>query len=394
MPGKKKNRICIATATRAEYGLLRRLINNLKNMRYDVRIAVTGMHLSADFGYTIKEIEADGIEVGAKIDTLSACDTAIGISETIAATLTGFAHYFENDKPELLIVLGDRYEALAVCIAAMNAKIPIAHIHGGELTEGAIDECIRHAITKMSYLHFTSCEAYRKRVVQLGEAPERVFDVGALGIDNIVNLKPLPKKQLFQELELDFAMDSDYAVVTFHPVTLEEKTHTNQIDGLLAALQEFPEMNYILTKSNADEGGRKINQRLEKFAEECPNVKLFDSLGWFRYLNAMKYAKMVIGNSSSGILEAPSFGIPTINIGDRQRGRIQAGSIINCETKSADIIRAIKKGLSKEYQEKAANACSPYGDGHAAEKIACTIDGIFLKGTIDLKKVFYDLPKN
>lgn len=394
MREKEKYRICIMTATRAEYGLLRGLIKNLKDMGYDVRVAVTGMHLSSDFGYTIKEIEADGIEIDAKIDTLSACDTEIGISETIAATLTGFARYFSDNKPDLLIVLGDRYETLAVCIAAMNARIPIAHIHGGESTEGLVDECIRHAITKMSYLHFTSCEAYRKRVIQLGEAPERVFNTGALGVDNIIHLKPLSRKQLYEALGLDFSMDSGYAIVTFHPVTLEEKTYHHQIEELLVALREFPEMNFILTKSNADEGGRNINQQLEKFAEKQANAKLFDSLGWFRYLSAMKYALMLIGNSSSGILEAPSFGIPTINIGDRQKGRIQAGSIINCGTDRADIIRAIKKGLSKEYQEKAANAGSPYGNGQAAEKIARTIDGIFLKGTIDLKKAFYDLPES
>lgn len=388
----KEIRICVMTATRAEYGLLRRLIKNLKDMSYDIKIAVTGMHLSSDFGYTIKEIEDDGIDIDAKIDTLVTCDTAIGISETIATTITKFSHYFNDSSPDLLIVLGDRYETLAVCIAAMNGRIPIVHIHGGELSEGAMDECIRHAISKMSYLHFTSCEAYRKRVIQLGEAPERVFNVGALGVDNIIHLKPLSKEELFQALNLNFAMNEDYAIVTFHPVTLEEKTYNHQIEELLAALGEFSEMNFILTKSNADEGGRSINKYLEKFVIGRQNVKLFNSLGWFRYLSAMSYAKMVIGNSSSGILEAPSFGIPTINIGDRQKGRMQTVSVINCKTERADIIDAIKKGQSKEFQKTASIVCSPYGDGHAAEKIAYILNEILQKGNIELKKAFYDLP--
>lgn len=386
-----RERICIMTATRAEYGLLKRLIGKLIEKEYDVRIAATGMHLSSSFGYTLKEIEEDGFEVDIKIPILSKEDTAGGISQAMAEAIIKFADYFEASNPKMLVVLGDRYETLAVCIAAMNERIPIVHIHGGETTEGAIDECIRHAVSKMSYLHFTSCEEYRRRVIQLGEDPKRVFNVGGLGVENIVHLNKISKIELFGQLNLSWNTDTPYGVVTFHPVTLEEGTGEGQMEELLSALQEFPQMNFIITKSNADEGGRKMNQLLEGYVENNPHTALFDSLGMTKYLNAVRGAEMVVGNSSSGILEVPSFQIPTVNIGDRQKGRIQASSVINCKAERQDIVKAMKKALSKEFKEISSTAVNPYGDGQATDKIAEKIDKFMSEGSIDLKKTFYDI---
>lgn len=386
-----REKICIMTATRAEYGLLKRLIGKLIEKEYDVRIAVTGMHLSSSFGYTLKEIEEDGYRVDTKIPILSKEDTAGGISKAMAEAIIKFADYFAASNPKMLVVLGDRYETLAVCIAAMNERIPIIHIHGGETTEGAIDECIRHAVSKMSYLHFTSCEEYRRRVIQLGEDPKRVFNVGGLGVENIVHLKKMSKDELFGKLNLSWNRETPYGVVTFHPVTLEEGTGERQMEELLLALQEFPQMNFIITKSNADEGGRKMNQLLERYVKNNPHTALFDSLGMTKYLNAVRDAEMVVGNSSSGILEVPSFQIPTVNIGDRQKGRIQASSVINCKADRQDIVKAMKKALSKEFKEIAATAVNPYGEGQATDKISEKIDKFMSEGSIYLKKTFYDI---
>lgn len=384
-----EKKICVLTATRAEYGLLKNVIISLKEKAYDVRVAVTGTHLSESYGYTVQEIEQDGIPIDVKINILSDSDNTLGISKTMASAIEQFAEYFDRSFPELLVVLGDRYETLAVCIAAMNARIPIAHIHGGETTEGAIDECIRHAITKMSYLHFTSCEEYRRRVIQLGESPERVFNVGGLGVENIKRLKYMPRERVLKKLHL--SKDKSYAVVTFHPVTLEENTCEEQINALLCALDAFPDKNFVITKANADAGGKWINQCLEKYAKDSSHVELFDSLGMVLYLNALKYAEMVIGNSSSGILEAPSFGIPTVNIGDRQKGRIQADSVINCPSEKGKIIEAIQKAESGEFQKIAHRSKSPYGDGNTSGKIANIVDDFLSKDKICLKKNFYDL---
>ena len=369
------------TATRAEYGLLKRLIGKLIEKEYDVRIAVTGMHLSSSFGYTLKEIEEDGYRVDTKIPILSKEDTAGGISKAMAEAIIKFADYFAASNPKMLVVLGDRYETLAVCIAAMNERIPIIHIHGGETTEGAIDECIRHAVSKMSYLHFTSCEEYRRRL----------FNVGGLGVENIVQLKKMSKDELFGKLNLSWNRETPYGVVTFHPVTLEEGTGERQMEELLLALQEFPQMNFIITKSNADEGGRKMNQLLERYVKNNPHTVLYDSLGMTKYLNAVRDAEMVVGNSSSGILEVPSFQIPTVNIGDRQKGRIQASSVINCKADRQDIVKAMKKALSKEFKEIAATAVNPYGEGQATDKISEKIDKFMSEGSIYLKKTFYDI---
>lgn len=383
-------KVCVLTATRAEYGLLRPVIDKLnRSGELDVRIAVTGAHLSPEFGLTYKEIEADGLTIDEKIEILMSADTPSAISKSMALAMTGFADYFQRTRPDMLVVLGDRYETLAVCCAAMNAGIPIAHLYGGETTEGAVDECIRHSITKMSYLHFTSTEAYRRRVIQLGEDPERVFCVGAVGIENICEMQLLDRAGL--EEAVGFRLDRPYAVVTFHPVTLESGGAESQFGELLDALSRFKDMKFIITKANADADGRRINQMTDEFAAVHRNVAVFESLGQLRYLSALKYCAMVVGNSSSGLIEAPSFGIPTVNIGDRQKGRLQADSVINCAPFAVEIEKAMQMALSEEFSERAANTVNPYGDGHTSEKIVNTLKSFLCHGSINLKKRFYDI---
>ena len=382
-------KICVLTATRAEYGLLKPIIQKLmKEPEYDVCVAVTGAHLSPEFGLTYKEIEKDGIVIDEKIEILLSADTPSAITKSMGLAMISFADYFGRAKPDLLVVLGDRYETLAVCCAAMNQRIPIAHLYGGETTEGAVDECIRHAITKMSYLHFTSTEAYRKRVIQLGEHPDRVYCVGAMGIENILTMPLLKKPEL--EAEIGMKLSRPYAVVTFHPVTLEAGHAAQQTGELLDAISRFDDMQFIFTKANADAEGRSINQMLDAFAAGHANTAVFESLGQRRYLSALKHCAMVIGNSSSGLIEAPSFGIPTVNIGDRQKGRLQGESVINCAPVSADIQKAINLALSRAFADKAEKAVNPYGTGHTSEKIIAAI-GAFMQSSTDLKKKFYDL---
>ena len=305
--------------------------------------------------------------------------------------MISFADYFEKTKPDMLIVLGDRYETLAVCCSAMNQKIPIAHLYGGETTEGAVDESIRHAITKLSYLHFTSTEEYRRRVIQLGEDPSRVFSVGAIGIENILKEELLNKQEL--EKSINFTLEKQYAVITFHPVTLEGNNSSEQFEALLSACKNHKDMKFIFTKANADANGRVINQLIDRFVEENDNAAAFTSLGMHRYLSSLKYCTMVIGNSSSGLLEAPSFGVPTINIGDRQKGRLQASSVINCEPTKDEIDKAITLALSEEFKESAHNTINPYGDGNTSGKIVDVIKDFLLNDKIDLKKKFYDYGK-
>lgn len=382
--------IAILTATRAEYGLLKPVIKLLsQDPEFNVSVLVTGTHLSADFGYTYKEIEADGIKIDTKIDILTSSDTPSGISASMALATSKFAEYFEIASLEALIVLGDRYETLAVCCAAMNARIPIVHLHGGETTQGAIDEAIRHSITKMSYLHFTSTEEYRKRVIQLGENPQRVFNVGALSVDNIKNLDFLSKQELSKSIE--FKLEKQFALVTFHPTTLENQDVEKQFNELLDALDAFPNIDFIITKSNADAGGRKLNQMIDEYERTHENVIAFHSLGLLRYLSAMKYSSMVIGNSSSGIVEAPIFSVPTINIGNRQAGRIRAKSIIDCDCNSTNIVQAIEKALSSDFLKTIKDVKTPYGDGNTSKKIVKVLKKVFNNGEISLQKEFYDI---
>ncbi len=385
-----KKIISVLTATRAEYGLLKPIITKLNMVEdFEVRILVTGMHLSPEFGLTYHEIEQDQFVIDKKVEILSDQDTSASISKSMGLAMIGFGEYFEERKPDLLVVLGDRYETLAVCCAAMNARIPIAHLYGGERTEGAVDESIRHAITKMSFLHFTSTQEYRKRVIQLGEAPDRVFTVGAIGIENIKNTKLLTKVELEESISLK--LDKPFATVTFHPVTLEENNVEEQFHALLKAFDMHPELNYIFTKANADAHGRIINEMIDQYAREKENVVAFASLGMVRYLSALNYSALVIGNSSSGLLEAPSFGIPTINIGDRQKGRLQSTSVINCTAQTRDIEKAITLGLSQEFQSIARNTINPYGDGNTSDKIIEILKTHLLDQKINLKKQFYNI---
>lgn len=381
--------ITVLTATRAEYGLLSPVIHALKACgSFEVRVVVTGAHLSPEFGLTYKEIEKEGIEIDRKIEILLSSDTPSAISKSMGMAIIGFADYFAERRPDALVVLGDRYETLAVCCAAMNARIPIIHLYGGETTEGAVDEVIRHAITKLSYLHLTSTEEYRKRVIQLGESPDRVFTVGAIGIENAMKKKLLSKRELADSLGL--ALERPYAVITFHPVTLENNSAMQQCRELLKALDMHPEMDYIITKANADADGRIINKMLDDYSLTHDNVSVYESLGAVRYLSAVKYSRMAIGNSSSGLVEVPSFKIPTVNIGDRQKGRLKAASVIDCGPKAEEISQSIERAKTIEFREICETVTNPYGDGDTSEKVVNAIE-IMMSSEIDLKKKFYDI---
>lgn len=383
-------KIIILTATRAEYGLLKPLMVGLLNdTYYDTKIAVTGMHLSSEFGMTVKEIEADGLPIDKKIEIVLSSDTPVALSKSMGLAMISFSEYFDECRPDALIVLGDRFETLAVCCAATNARIPIFHLHGGEATEGLIDEAIRHSITKMSYLHFTSTEAYRKRVIQMGEEPSRVFNVGAMGVENVLGVGNMSVEEL--EDSLGFELGGQYAVGTFHPVTLENATAGNQTQELLAALDEHPEIIYLFTKANVDTDGRVINRLLEEYSRVHGNFHLVASLGMERYLNAIRNACFVIGNSSSGLVEVPSFHVPTINIGDRQLGRIAGETVISCKPDRKSINDAIDKALDPNFRSSIMDAQNPYGNGHTSEIIMAVIKDFFENGRINIKKKFYDL---
>lgn len=383
-------KICVLTATRAEYGLLAPIIKKMKkDDTFDVKVVVTGAHLSPEFSLTYREIEADGVCIHKKIEMLLSADTSSAISKSMGLALISFADYFAENSFDYLMVLGDRYETLAVCCAAMNARIPIVHIHGGETTEGAIDEAIRHAITKMSYIHFTSTETYRQRVIQLGEEPNRVFCVGAMGVENARSTQLMTKVELAKELQMD--LSKKYAVFTFHPVTLESFSSTEQMKEIFKAMDKIDDIQFLITESNADMEGRVINEMLKEYSGKNSNIRVFSSLGMKKYLSAIKYSEFVIGNSSSGIIEAPSFGIPTVDIGLRQKGRIAAESVIKCDVNSFEIINAINKARSKTFREKIKNVINPYGDGNTSEKIVRILKEKVNEGKFDLKKKFYDI---
>ena len=381
--------IAILTATRAEYGLLKPIIIALKETgSYNIKVLVTGAHLSPEFGLTYKEILDDDIQIDKKIDILLSSDTPSAISKSMGLAIMGFADYFADNRPDALMVLGDRYEILAVCLSAMNERIPIIHLYGGDTTEGAVDEAIRHSITKLSYLHLVSNEESRNRVIQLGESPNRVFNVGAISVENALKMPLMAKEELSSSLGMN--LEKEYAVVTFHPVTLENANAKEQCMELLKAISMHDELNYIITKANADTNGRIINKLFEEYTKSHDNVMLFDSLGVKRYLSALKYASMVIGNSSSGLSEAPSFHIPTVNIGDRQRGRLKSSSVIDCTPDSSDISNAINKAKSNSFKVICNSAENPYGNGNTSSKIVNIIND-FVNSKIDLKKVFYNI---
>lgn len=381
--------ITVLTATRAEYGLLRPIIKALKACpEFCVKVVVTGAHLSPEFGLTYREIEKDGIGIDRKIDILLSSDTPAAISKSMGMAMIGFADYFAVSETDALLVLGDRYETLAVCCAAMNERIPIIHLYGGETTEGAIDEAVRHAITKLSYLHLTSTEEYRNRVIQLGESPDRVYTVGAVGIENVLNTPLFSKCEL--EKFLNMKLDAPYAVVTFHPVTLEGSSARGQCIELIQALDKHPEMKFVITKANADADGRVINRLFDEYAKGHDHVKVYDSLGLTGYLSAVKYSDMVIGNSSSGLIEVPSLHVPTINIGNRQRGRLKAKSVIDCLPEKDDILRAMCKMQTAEFREGLEHVVNPYGSGKTSSQIVKILLEQF-KADIDLRKQFYNV---
>lgn len=387
-----KRKICIVTGTRAEYGLLRPLIQKIDaSENTDLQLVVTGMHLSPEFGLTYRQIEEDGFAITRKVESLLSSDTPSGIGKSTGLGLIGFSDALADLQPDLLVLLGDRFEILAAAIAALYARIPVAHIHGGETTEGAFDEGIRHAITKMAHLHFVAAEDYRRRVIQLGEDPLRVFKVGALAIDGIQQTRLLDKQELEEDLGFRFGVKT--LLITFHPVTLESNTSEQQIDALLNACRRLnPDVHFIFTMPNADTNGRVIIKKIKNFVVEMgPRAHAATSLGQLRYWSAMSHADAVVGNSSSGLLEAPTFKVPTVNIGDRQKGRIMAASVLNCEPDEAAILAAIKEALGDQFQATMSEVVNPLGVGGACEKIFDSISNVSLSDGM-LKKTFNDLP--
>lgn len=384
-------RICVVTATRAEYGLLRRIINCIfLDDELELNLIVTGTHLSEDYGYTIEEIKKDGFPITEEIQILEKDYTEVAICKVMGNASTLFGEMYEKYKPDIVLVEGDRYELIPICSSAMIFRIPIAHVSGGELTEGLLDDAVRHCITKMSYLHFPGCEEYRKRIIQLGEEPNRVFNFGDVGVENVKKMNYLSKKEL--ETALDISLEKPFASVTFHPVTLEKNTAEKQVKELLTVLDDCSDVNFIVTMANADLQGEVINKLFRESSLKSKNIFCYKSLGIQKYLSLVKYSLFVIGNSSSGIVEAPCFGIPTINIGDRQKGRLRADSIIDCLPRKEDIKKSIEKALSPEFRKIAKEAKNPYGDGNTSQQIINTIKS-FLNNTehINLKKKFYDI---
>lgn len=387
-------KICIVTGTRAEFGLLYWVMKGLQaDEAVNLQVCVTGMHLSPEFGLTYKEIEAAGFSIDEKVEMLLSSDTSVGISKSVGLGVISMSEVLAKLKPDIVFILGDRFEIFSVAVAAMIAKIPIAHCHGGEVTEGVIDEAIRHSITKMSHLHFTSTHEYAKRVMQLGESADHVYNVGALGIENINRLPMLTKKEF--EQSIDFQMPEHTVLVTFHPVTLENSTAGEQFVCLLKALNNYPNIAVIFTKPNADTDSRMISTLIDEYVFQNPKRCVsFVSLGQLRYLSALKYVDMVIGNSSSGLIEVPSFRKPTVNIGARQKGRIRAKSVIDCDPDTASIIQAINLGYSKNFRDEIKNINNPYGDKNASEKIITVLkticlDSILMKSFVDSPAIFH-----
>jgi len=383
-----KRKICVVTGTRAEYGLMYWLMKEIQNDEdLQLQLIVTGMHLSPEFGLTYKTIEKE-FTIDKKIEMLLSSDSAVGISKSMGLAQISFAEAFSELKPDILVVLGDRYEIFSAVSSAMVARIPIAHLHGGEKTEGAFDESIRHSITKMSHLHFTATKEYQNRVIQLGEDPKRVFNVGGLGIENIKRLKLLSKDEF--ERSIDFKLNKKNILVTYHPVTLENSTAKDQFQQLLDAIDSLEDTNIIFTKANSDTDGRIINSMIDQYvSKNSENCVAFTSLGQLRYLSALQYVDAMVGNSSSGLLEAPSFKIATIDIGDRQKGRLKAKSVIECSNNKIDIIKSFKKLYTKEFQDSLIDTINPYGDGCVSKKIIRVLKEVDLKNI--LKKEFYDI---
>lgn len=381
--------ICIVTGTRAEYGLLRGIMTEIeRDESLRLQIIATAAHLSHEFGYTVDEIEQDGFTVDRRVEMLLSGDTAGAITKSTGLALIGFSDALEDLRPDLMVLLGDRYEILAAATAALLHKIPLAHVHGGETTEGAFDEAIRHAVTKMSHLHFTTTEVYRRRVIQLGEQPERVFNVGGLGVDAIKRIELLGRSELEESLGHQFGPKN--LLVTYHPVTLGERSSAEEFGELLTAIDRQKETRVIFTKPNADTDGRAISDMIDNYvAAHRERTISFMSMGQQRFFSALQFVDAMLGNSSSGLLEAPVFRIGTVNIGDRQKGRIGADSVIDCEPTAESISSALEMLYSSAFQENLRTVVSPYGEGGAAVKIVQTIAQTDLRGIV--KKSFHDL---
>lgn len=382
--------ICIVTGSRAEYGILKPLLKGIQtsdDMRLE--LVVTGTHLMPDFGNTQNEIISDGFDIAQRIAVTMDTATNEGMISATAQTMAAFGRYFAKHRPDLVLILGDRFEIFAVAVAAAMHHLPIAHLHGGETTEGAIDEFLRHSITKMATLHFVACEQYRHRVIQLGEAPDRVFNVGALGVENAMRMPRLSLGALSESIGVPL-VHKQFCVVTYHPVTMEEGTAAEQTRALIRAMEKFPQYRYIVTKANADAGGHIINRIWDEQAHIHPNFTVVPSLGAVRYFTALEHAKAAIGNSSSGILECPAMHLPTVNIGDRQKGRMMADSVICCGPDTSSIIRAMKEAFSEQYAQIAAKGRSPFGGDDVSGKILLHLREFFSQANFTGKKTFYD----
>ncbi|GIO07338.1 UDP-N-acetyl glucosamine 2-epimerase [Brevibacillus reuszeri] len=382
-------KICIVTGTRAEYGLLYWLMREInEDTELELQLIATGTHFSSEFGMTYEQIEQDGFVINEKIEMLLSSDSPVGITKSLGLATIGFADAFERLKPDVIVLLGDRYEILAAAQAALIARIPVAHISGGETTEGVIDEAIRHSITKMSHFHFVGAEEYRRRVIQLGEQPERVFNFGDIGLDNIKRIKLLSKEEL--EKSIGFSLGKLNFLVTYHPESLSHRDPLLAVQALFEALDAFPAAKVIITKPNADTGSRVILEKIDEYAKAQPDrVFACTSLGQVRYLSAMSLCDVVIGNSSSGIIEAPVFQVPTINIGNRQNGRLKADSIIDCVDSVESITLSMYKALSANFQQTLTCVTSVYGIGNTSEEIKNVLKNAELESI--LIKRFYDM---
>ncbi len=384
----KKKRICVFTGGRAEYGILRPLLKEIKKSKdLELKLIVSGMHMSREFGLTYQVIEKDGFRCDEKIEVILSSDTPVAVSKSVGLGLISFSEAFDRIKPDLLLVLGDRFETFSAASAAMISRIPIAHIQGGEMTYGAIDDHFRHAVTKMSQIHFVTTDNYKKRVIQLGEHPKNVFNVGALNVDSMKKVKVLKKSEV--EKKIGLSLQKTTILVTFHPVTLEKENTEYYFKNILHALDHFNDCNIIFTKTNADTDGRIINSLIDEYTINHKNVSSFVSMGQELYVSTLKYIDLVLGNSSSGIIETPTFRVPTVNLGDREKGRIMAKNVINSEYSEAKIKKAILRGLSQSFKTKIKKMKSPYDNGETARKICKIIQKY--KIPKNTKKEFYNL---
>jgi len=382
-------KICVFTGGRAEYGLLKPLLEEIViDKSLELRLLVSGMHLSSEFGLTYKNIEDDGFICDEKVEMILSSDTPVSICKSMGLGMIGFSEALERIKPDIFVILGDRFESMVAATAALVCRIPVAHIQGGELTFGAIDDQFRHAITKMSLLHFVTTNDYKKRVIQLGEDPNRVFNVGAINVDAMKRIKLLERHEL--EKQINFSLDPRTILVTFHPVTLEKGTSGKYFSQLLKAIDDIGDLKVIFTKTNADTDGRVINDLIDWYVEKNPkNTVAFTSLGQIRYISALNYISAVVGNSSSGIIETPTFKVPTVNIGDREKGRVLANNVITCEQSINEIRQAIEKALSEEFIDSIKNMINPYYKSETTKNIVKTIKDYEIPNST--KKEFYDV---